>query len=150
MKDGFIKIACISPKLKVADCRYNSDKITEAITNAYNSSVKICSFPELSITGYTCGDLFLQSSLLNEAESSVIKIAEDTKSLDIISIVGFPCAFMNSLYNCAAVIYKGDILGIVPKSNIPNYSEFYEARHFAQGIEKIENMNLKGKIVPLV
>ena len=148
MKDGFIKIACISPKLKVADCRYNSDKITEAITNAYNSSVKICSFPELSITGYTCGDLFLQSSLLNEAESSVIKIAEDTKSLDIISIVGFPCAFMNSLYNCAAVIYKGDILGIVPKSNIPNYSEFYEARHFAQGIEKIENMNLKGKIVP--
>lgn len=148
MKDGFIKIACISPKLKVADCRYNSDKITEAITNAYNSSVKICSFPELSITGYTCGDLFLQSSLLNEAESSVIKIAEDTKSQDIISIVGFPCAFMNSLYNCAAVIYKGDILGIVPKSNIPNYSEFYEARHFAQGIEKIENMNLKGKIVP--
>ena len=114
----------------------------------YKRQVKICSFPELSITGYTCGDLFLQSSLLNEAESSVIKIAEDTKSLDIISIVGFPCAFMNSLYNCAAVIYKGDILGIVPKSNIPNYSEFYEARHFAQGIEKIENMNLKGKIVP--
>lgn len=93
MKDGFIKIACISPKLKVADCRYNSDKITEAITNAYNSSVKICSFPELSITGYTCGDLFLQSSLLNEAESSVIKIAEDTKSLDIISIGRFSMRF---------------------------------------------------------
>ena len=150
MKDGFIKIACISPKLKVADCRYNSDKITEAITNAYNSSVKICSFPELSITGYTCGDLFLQSSLLNEAESSVIKIAEDTKSLDIISIVGFPCAFMNSLYNCAAVIYKGDILGIVPKSNIPNYSEFYEARHFTRGMEEVADVRLTEELtVPM-
>lgn len=148
MKDGFIKIACISPDLKVADCFYNCNKIIESITNAYESNVKICLFPELSITGYTCADLFLQSSLLDEAKSNLCRIALNTKTLDIISIVGFPYAFMNSLYNCAAVIYKGSIIGIIPKSNIPNYGEYYEARHFSQGIEKIEYINLNGQSVP--
>lgn len=149
MKDGFIKIACISPELKVADCSYNGQKIIEAIRDAANKDVKICSFPELSITGYTCGDLFLQSTLLNTALHTLEEIAESVKSLEIIAIIGLPYVFKNNLFNCAAVIYKGKILGIVPKSNIPNYSEFYETRHFSTGIKEIQYVNINGQTVPL-
>ena len=90
-------------------------------------------FPELCITGYTCSDLFLQQTLLKTAESSVYRIIEETKNLDIISVVGVPVAFREALYNCAAVIFKGKLLALVPKVNIPNYSEFYEARHYTSG-----------------
>ena len=90
-------------------------------------------FPELCITGYTCSDLFLQQTLLKTAESSVYRIIEETKNLDIISVVGVPVAFREALYNCAAVIFKGKLLALVPKANIPNYSEFYEARHYTSG-----------------
>lgn len=148
MKDGFVKIACISPELKVADCLYNGQKITESIIKASQNNVKICSFPELALTGYTCGDLFLQSALINSALKTLVKIAEEVKEFEIISIIGLPFAFMNNLYNCAAVIYKGKILGIVPKTNIPNYSEFYEMRHFAAGIEEIQYVNINGENVP--
>lgn len=148
MKDGFVKIACISPELKVADCVYNGQKITESIKNAAQNDVKICSFPELAITGYTCGDLFLQSALINSAAKTLRQIAESVKEFEIIAIIGLPFAFMNSLYNCAAVIYKGKILGIIPKTNIPNYSEFYEMRHFAAGIEDVQYVNISGESVP--
>lgn len=147
MRDGFIKIACATPELKVADCDYNTDRIIELIKEAYSRGVKIVCFPELSITGYTCGDLFLQSQLGYSAEKNLIRISEETADMEIISIVGIPLSYMNKLYNCGAVIYKGDILGIVPKSNIPNYSEFYEARHFTEGIESEYDIIINGKNV---
>ncbi len=134
MKDGFVKIACATPDLRVADCVYNTDRMLELIREAHDRGVKILCFPELSITGYTCGDLFLQTALIKSAEESLLRLVKETKALEIISIVGLPFAHDGRLYNCAAVIYKGDILGIVPKTHIPNYGEFYEARHFASGM----------------
>lgn len=147
MKDGFIKIACATPALKVADCDYNSDKIIQLVKEAYEKGVKVICFPELSLTGYTCGDLFLQSALLNSAEENLLKIVSETAEMEIVSIVGLPFAYMNKLYNCAAVIYKGEILGIIPKTNIPNYSEFYEARHFTKGFESDFDTIVDGKNV---
>jgi NAD+ synthase (glutamine-hydrolysing) len=138
MKDGFIKIACATPDLKVGDCDYNTDKIIEMIKEACSKGVKIICFPELSITGYTCGDLFLQSALLKSAEQNLLRILSETVNMDIISIVGLPIEYVGKLYNCAAVIFSGKILGIVPKTNIPNYSEFYETRHFTSGIDTSE------------
>ena len=123
MKDGFIKIACATPDVKVADCQYNADRIIELITEAHSKGVKIICFPELSVTGYTCGDLFLQDALLSAAK-------EETANLDIVSIFGIPLAICGKLYNCAVVINKGTAVGAVAKKNIPNYSEFYEVRHF--------------------
>ena len=134
MKDGLIKIACATPALKVADCDYNTDQIIALIGQAHAKGVKIVCFPELCITGYTCGDLFFQKTLLRSAEENLLRLTEETSDLEIISIVGLPFVQNGHIYNCAAVVYKGDILGIVPKVHLPNYSEFYEARHFAAGI----------------
>ena len=133
MKDGFIKVACASPDVHVADCDYNATQIIDKIKEAHSNGAKLIAFPELSITGYTCGDLFLQDTLLNGAKKSLIDIVKSTKDWEIISIVGLPYVIGGKLYNCGAVIYKGDILGLVPKSYIPNYSEFYEARLFTSG-----------------
>ncbi len=133
MKDGFVKIACACPDVRVADCDYNTDRIIELIKEAAGKGVKIVCFPELSITGYTCGDLFLQETLLNAAESSLLRIAKETEELDIAAIVGLPLRSENKIYNCAAVVNGGSIKGAVPKINIPNYSEFYEARYFTSG-----------------
>ena len=130
MKDGFIKIACATPDVKVADCQYNADRIIELITEAQSKGVKIICFPELSVTGYTCGDLFLQDVLLSSAKSETARIIKETANLDIVSVVGIPLAVCGKLYNCAVVINKGTAVGAVAKKNIPNYSEFYEARHF--------------------
>ena len=147
MKDGFVKIACATPALKVADCAYNTDRILELIREAHGKGVKIVCFPELCITGYTCGDLFLQTALGHSAEEHLLRIVEETKSLEIISIVGLPFVYDAKLYNCAAVVYKGDLLGLVPKVNLPNYSEFYEARHFASGTATDYTVNV-GKFTP--
>lgn len=147
MKDGFVKIACATPPLRVADCDYNTDKIIEMIKEANLKGVKVVCFPELSITGYTCGDLFFQSALLNSAEENLLKIVNETAHMEIISIVGLPFAYMGKIYNCAAVIFKGEILGIVPKKNIPNYSEFYEARYFAPGFESEFDAVIDNKVV---
>lgn len=137
MKDGFIKIACATPDIKVADCDYNTDRIIELINQSYSKGVKVVCFPELSITGYTCGDLFLQSSLIDSAEENLLRIVDATSNMDIVSIVGLPFPYTGKLYNCASIIHKGKILGIVPKSNIPNYSEFYEARHFTPALDTV-------------
>ena len=144
MKDGFIKIACATPALKVADCDYNTERIIELIREAHERGVKIVCFPELCITGYTCGDLFLQDALLEAAMNSLKRILQETKALEIISIVGLPFAYDHKLYNCAAVVYQGRILGLVPKVNLPNYSEFYEARHFTPGGETHYTITLFG------
>ena len=130
MKDGFIKVACATPDVKVADCRYNADRIIELITEAHTKGVKIICFPELSVTGYTCGDLFLQDALLSSAREELVRIIKETEKLDIVSLVGVPLAVCGKLYNCAVIINGGKAVGAVAKKNIPNYSEFYEVRHF--------------------
>lgn len=133
MKDGFIKIACVTPPLRVADCSYNAQQIIIHAREAASAGAKLIVFPELCITGYTCGDLFQQSTLIQGAEEALITILQETQKLPAIVIVGLPFAHGNGLYNCAAVCYEGSILGMVPKQNIPNYGEFYEVRHFAPG-----------------
>ena len=133
LKYGFVKTAAATPKIRVADCEYNANKIITCVKEAYKNGASLIVFPELCVTGYTCSDLFLQSTLLKAAEKAVLKIKNETKDLDIVFIVGVPIAVKQSLYNCGVVICKGEILGAVPKVNIPNYSEFYEVRHFTSG-----------------
>ena len=144
MKYGFIKVASATPKIRVADCKTNTINIIEQIKEAHKNGASLVVFPELCVTGYTCSDLFYQRVLLNAAEKSVEKILKETADLDIISIAGVPVAIESALYNCAAVIYKGDILGIVPKVNIPNYSEFYEVRHYTSGKNLYDEISYAG------
>ncbi len=131
--DSFVKTACCSPKLTLADCVGNGANIYNSICSMAEKKVSLVVFPELSITGYTCEDLFLQSVLLNESEKVLKHIIELTKELDIVSVIGLPVSVDDKLYNCAAVVFHGKLLGLVPKINIPNYSEFYEVRHFTSG-----------------
>lgn len=133
MKYGFVKTAAATPKIRVADCEYNANQIISCVKEAYQNGASLLVFPELCVTGYTCSDLFLQSTLLKAAEKAVLRIKNETKHLDIVFAVGVPIAVNQSLYNCGVVICKGEILGAVPKVNIPNYSEFYELRHFTSG-----------------
>ena len=131
MQNGFIKVAGGIPSVKVADCSYNVQQIESLIAMAEGKGVEVIVFPELCITGYTCQDLFKQTLLLEQAETSVLMLLDFTRKLDIISIVGVPVVVGDLLLNCAAVIQKGDLLGLVPKTYLPNYSEFYEKRWFA-------------------
>lgn len=132
---GFVKVAAASPMVKVADCKYNSEQIYKMIEQAAAQHVSIVVFPELSITGYTCGDLFNQRLLIDKAKESLVDLCEKTESLSIVSIVGFPLQIETKLYNVAAVISRGRIHGIVPKVYLPNYSEFYEKRWFSSAAE---------------
>ena len=131
MKNGFITVAAAVPSVKVADCAYNLLQIENMIAQAEGKGVEIIVFPELSLTGYTCQDLFRQNHLLMQAENAVLMLLDFTRKLDVISIIGLPIAVGNLLLNCAIVIQSGDILGVVPKTYLPNYSEFYEKRWFA-------------------
>lgn len=131
MKYGFIRVASAVPTVQVADCRRNVKEIESLIAQAEGQGVKIIVFPELCITGYTCQDLFRQQLLLDAAENAVMQLLDFTRQLDIISIVGLPIAVGDLLLNCAVVMQKGKIMGIVPKSYLPNYGEFYEKRWFA-------------------
>ncbi|MBR1623433.1 MAG: NAD(+) synthase, partial [Pseudobutyrivibrio sp.] len=137
MKDGFIKIACATPNLKVADVEYNASEIVENIKKANALGVKIVCFPELCVTGYTCGDLFLQDALLRGAIEAVETIASKTAGLDTLSIVGLPYQVKNKLYNIAVVIKGGKVIGATAKKFIPNYSEFYELRHFTPATDDL-------------
>lgn len=131
MDYGFIKVASAVPVVQVADCKYNLSHIEEMIAKAEGQGVEIIVFPELSLTGYTCQDLFRQEVLLNGAEQSVMMLLDFTRQLNIIAIVGLPVVVGNLLLNCAAVIQKGKLLSLVPKTYLPNYNEFYEKRWFA-------------------
>lgn len=131
MKYGFINIASAIPSVKVADCRYNTDEIIRLIDDADQKGAEIVVFPELSITSYTCQDLFHQQVLLKEAKNGVEKIISHSQTLDIIAIVGVPVVVGSLLLNCAAVIQRGVLLGLIPKTFLPNYSEFYEKRWFS-------------------
>lgn len=130
MKDGFIKIAAATPEIKVADVRFNADNIIKDIKSAAEQGVKLIVFPELCITGYTCGDLFGQRLLIESAYAELERIKEETSALEIISVAGLPLIRDGKLINAAAVLYKGEILGTVGKKNLPNYNEFYEKRNF--------------------
>ena len=131
MNYGFIKVASAVPSVKVADCKYNVEQIEQQIILAEGQGVEIIVFPELSLTGYTCQDLFRQNLLLETTESAMLMLLDFTRQLNIISIVGLPIAVGDLLLNCAAIIQKGQILGIVAKEYLPNYNEFYEKRWFA-------------------
>lgn len=133
MKDGFIKTAVVTPKIKVADVSHNGDEIRGWMDLTSKAGAKVVVFPELCITGYTCQDLFLQEILLEKAKEELLLIAKHSKELDGIFFVGLPLAINGKLYNVAAAISRGKILGIVPKSYLPNYNEFYEVRHFRSG-----------------
>ena len=149
MDFGFVKVAATVPELKVADCSFNAGKISEMILEAENDGVQMVVFPELSLTAYSCGDLFQQQLLLQGALAGLKQAAESTADLDIVAIVGLPLQVDNQLFNCAAVMQKGEILGIVPKTYIPGYKEFYEERWFASG-RNAESLfvELFGKKVP--
>ena len=131
MKHGFIKVAAAVPAVKVADVEYNIQQIESLIAQAEGRGVEVLVFPELCITGYTCQDLFKEQLLLDRAESAVIALLDFTRKLDVISIVGLPVIVNGLLYNCAAVIQGGQLLGIIAKTYLPNYAEFYEKRWFA-------------------
>ena len=147
---GFIRVGAIINKLVLASPMDNAKEIVKMIRKADKEGVSIVTTPELALTGYTCGDLFLQDELIEDAEKALSIILEDTKDLDIISIVGMPVRSNNQLLNCAVVIEKGNILGIVPKTYIPNYSEFYEKRWFTSSIDlKNSEVNLLEKLVPI-
>ncbi len=149
MDFGFVKVAAAVPELKVAGCGFNSTKIIEMTKEAEDAGVQLMVFPELSLTAYTCGDLFQQQQLLQGALKGLCRVAESTKHLSILVIVGLPLLLDNQLFNCAAVVQKGEVLGIVPKTFIPNYKEFYEERWFASGNKAIStSIELFGKEIP--
>lgn len=130
MKYGFVKTACASPRLKVADCNFNSEQIICAAKNAAKNGASVIVFPELSITGYTCGDLFFQRTLQNASEVQLKRIISETAKLDSVIFVGLPVPRAEGIYNCAAAIKGGELLALFAKSYLPNYGEFYERRHF--------------------
>ena len=147
---GFVRVGAIVNKLVLASPVDNAKEIVKMIRKADSEGVSIVTTPELALTGYTCGDLFLQDELLNETEKALSIILEKTKYLDIISIIGMPLRCNNQLLNTAVVIEKGNIIGIVPKSYIPNYSEFYEKRWFTSSFDlRVSEVKLLGQVVPI-
>ncbi len=150
MRDGFVKVAAGTPKIRVADCDYNAGQIIALMREAAAQGVKVLALPELCVTGYTCGDLFLQPTLLDGAERALGRILEETRELDMLTALGMPVRNEDhKLYNCAAVLLRGELLGLVPKSHIPNYGEFYEGRWFASGQTCNEAVRLCGGWVDL-
>ena len=148
MRHGFIKVAAATPDIRVADVDYNKGQIIKQMDEAAEAGAKIIVFPELCITGYTCSDLFLQDILLNSAKKALVKIAEHTKNLDALVFVGVPIAVGGELYNVAAALNHGNILGFTTKSFLPNYGEFYEMRQFRPGPKKAEKILFGGKEIP--
>ncbi len=135
MRDGFISVACGAPKLRLADCDYNAEQTFTMMRAAEKAGVKVLVLPELGLTGYTCGDLFYQEALLRGAEQALATVLEATRNLEVVTAVGLPLRVEHRLYNCAAIIQKGEILGVVPKTHLPNYGEFYEKRWFSPAPE---------------
>lgn len=133
MRDGFVKVAACTPDVRVADCEYNADQIIHMTKEAADAGAMVIVMPELCITAYTCGDLFWQENLLEEARVQLIRIARETADLNAVLFVGLPIEYKGKLYNVAAGLNHGEILGLVPKIHIPNYNEFYEARYFTSG-----------------
>ena len=148
MKDGFVRVAAGTPKVRVADCAYNTENIIALMREAEAKHVKVLVLPELCVTGYTAADLFLQDTLLAGALSGLAAIKRASEELDLLTFVGLPIADCGRLYNCAAAVKGGRILGVTTKRNIPNYSVYYELRHFEPGEETMRTVRLLGEDVP--
>ena len=148
MKDGFLRVAAASVDVKVADPVFNKENIMKAIKKAEERHVKVLVLPELALSAYTCGDLFWQKPLLEESRRQLAALVEETAGLSMVLVVGVPLVIDQKLYNCAVFLYRGRILGVVPKHNLPNYAEFYEARHFTPGKREVEMIRLLGQEVP--
>ena len=148
MKDGFLKAAALSPALRVADCAYNTRQILTELRAAAARGVKLAVFPEFCLTGYTCGDLFLQRTLQQGALTGLQELLDASRELDTVALVGLPLMVRGKLYNCAAVLCRGQLLGLVPKTYLPNYGEFYEKRQFTSGSTEVEWVNVCGQDVP--
>ncbi|PKM51047.1 MAG: NAD(+) synthase [Firmicutes bacterium HGW-Firmicutes-7] len=147
---GFIRVAAATPEIKIGHCSFNTNEITNLIDLALTDKASLIVFPELCITGYTCGDLFFQQQLISDALESLIKIKHYSKDKNISIVVGLPFKVLNSLYNCAAFICKGKIIGLVPKSFMPNYNEFYEHRWFAAASNlSVHEVVIDKEIVPI-
>ncbi len=148
MKDGFLKVAAVTPDVTVADPNKNREALLRSVREAASNGAKLIVTPELAITGYTCGDLFLQETLLTTAETTLQELAAETKDLDALLFVGLPIRRAGRLYNTAAAVSGGHICGVVPKTHLPNYGEFYEARNFVPGPKVCRTISLCGEEVP--
>ena len=148
MKHGFIKVAAATPDIRVADVDYNKEKICALIREACNEGAKIIVFPELCVTGYTCGDLFTQDILLKAAKEALLEIAGFTKDRDALVFVGVPLSVGGKLYNVAAALNNGKIIGLTTKTFLPNYAEFYEMRQFTPGPDRAQYIQFAGEQVP--
>ncbi len=148
MKHGFVKVAAVTLKVKVADPRYNAQQIKNKLMEAYEKGAKIIAFQELCLSGYTCNDLFFQELMLEEVLNQLLDITAFTKGHDGLVFVGLPFEKEGRLYNAAAALQDGRILGIIPKRFIPNYGEFYEGRYFTAGSTQIETVNINGQEIP--
>ena len=148
MKHGFVSVACATPFMHLADCIENARESFELMRKADASGAKVLVLPELGLTGYTCGDLFYQDTLLQAALDGLSTVLEATKSLNIVTMLGLPIEKEGKLYNCAAVIQKGCILGVVPKTHMPNHSEFCGNRHFAPAPTTMSMLSILGQRVP--
>ncbi len=149
MNHGFVRVAAAVPEIRVADCRFNSENIIRVMQKAEKDGAQFIAFPELSITAYTCGDLFHQEALLKESTKQLTGILAAAEKTSVIGLLGFPMRVDNQLFNCCAVIQGGKILGIVPKTYIPGYNEFYEERWFASGVKNLsDTVSICGQEVP--
>ena len=150
MRHGFVKVAAVTPKVRVADTKYNGERIRQLMKETSEEGAKVIVFPELCMTGYSCGDLFLQEKLIADAREELLVTAKESWKYDGIFFIGLPMDMNGKLYNVAAAVSKGEILGIVPKTFIPNYNEFYEARHFASGQDLCTELTFEnGQKVPV-
>ena len=145
---GFARIAAYAPEVRVADVDFNVQKIIEKIMQANGEGVCVAAFPELAVTAYTVGDLVYQPALLDAAKNGLLRIMKATENLEMLVVVGLPVKVDGRIYNCAAAVNKGELLGIVPKINLPNYNEFYEKRTFCEGSRDVKNIEFLGRTVP--
>ena len=148
MKDGFIRVAAATPDLKVADPVFNREQTWKMMQEAASRDVKILVFPELGLTGYTCSDLFLQDTLIDQAKEELLWLLDASKDMDMLTFIGLPWMKDGKLYNVAAAIKDGELLGLVPKRHLPNYSEFYELRHFNPGPVKPDVVEWGESLIP--
>ena len=137
MQQGFVKVAAVTPDIRVADPLYNRESVLKKVKEAAENGAVVIVCPELCLTGYTCNDLFLQELLLRQAKEALVWLMEQTVGLNALIFVGLPFEHLGKLYNVAAAINRGRLLGLVPKTHLPNYGEFYEKRHFTRGMEQM-------------
>jgi len=148
MRDGFVKVASVTPKIKVANPEYNRIQSVQVVKEAAKLGAKVIVLPELVLSSYTCNDLFLQDTLLNSCKEQLNVFLQETSSIEAIIFIGLPYDYLGTIYNVAAVVYKGEVLAFVTKTFIPNYAEFYEGRYFAPGPEEIIDIDYNGKKIP--